>query len=171
MAKGDHICVNRGLYWHHGIDLGNGRVIHYAGRPKGKKDAVVKVESIQKFANGGEIYYEDSKVQYSPDEIVRRAKSRIGEKDYHLVGNNCEQFVNWCRTGQHESQQVNEKIMEAVGASLWNPSTLLVASYAYLKQKFGAPTPPTPQKADGSKYNADYYRKKRMMQRRIKGST
>ncbi len=33
------------------------------------------------------------------------------------------------------------------------------------------PKTQTPQKADGSKYNPEYYRKRRMMQRRIKGST
>ncbi len=162
MAKGDHICVSRGLYWHHGIDLGNGRVIHYTGYPGDKgRNAAIKVESIQKFAKGREIYYGDSKAQYSHDEIVRRAEGRIGEEDYDIVGNNCEHFVNWCRTGRHKSQQVN------TAAALVTPA----APYAYLKQKFGAPTPPAPQKADGSKYNAEYYRRKRMMQRRIKGST
>lgn len=182
MATGDHICVNRGPYWHHGIYLGNGRVIHYTGYLKDKgKNAAVKIESIQKFAKGREIYYGDSKVQYSRNEIVKRAKSRIGEKDYDIVGNNCEQFVNWCRNGQHKSQQVNAV---AAGVALWAP---YIAAYAYLKQKFSAPKPltpqkadenkynsapkpPTPQKADGSKYNAEYYRKKRMIQRRIKSA-
>lgn len=91
MAAGDHICVNRGLYWHHGIYLGNGRVIHYTGYLKDKgKNAAVKIESIQKFSKEREIYYGNSNAQYSDDEIVKRAKSRIGEKDYDIVGNNCE---------------------------------------------------------------------------------
>lgn len=29
MQKGDHLYVSRGLYTHHGIDCGDGTVIHY----------------------------------------------------------------------------------------------------------------------------------------------
>lgn len=31
MARGDHVKVDRGLYYHHGIDTGHGTVIHYHG--------------------------------------------------------------------------------------------------------------------------------------------
>lgn len=31
---------------------------------------------------------------YLPEEIVRRARSRIGENDYRLLTNNCEHFCN-----------------------------------------------------------------------------
>lgn len=43
MARGDHVKVKRmgGLYTHHGIDLGDGRVIHYSGEVGRKKDAAV----------------------------------------------------------------------------------------------------------------------------------
>ncbi|HRT20579.1 MAG TPA: lecithin retinol acyltransferase family protein, partial [Candidatus Hydrogenedentes bacterium] len=33
MARGDHIKVRRFLYSHHGIDCGDGTVIHYTGSP------------------------------------------------------------------------------------------------------------------------------------------
>jgi hypothetical protein len=49
-----------------------------------------------------------------PDVVVKRAVSRLGERDYHLIFNNCEHFATWCKTGKHESQQVNQ----AVAASL-----------------------------------------------------
>ncbi|MBD8032914.1 lecithin retinol acyltransferase family protein [Solibacillus sp. Sa1YVA6] len=29
-----------------------------------------------------------------------RARSRIGEMDYNLAMNNCENFVRWCRIGR-----------------------------------------------------------------------
>lgn len=44
---------------------------------------------------------------YSPEETVARAKSRIGEQKYALPFNNCEHFAIWCKTGVHESHQVN----------------------------------------------------------------
>lgn len=45
---------------------------------------------------------------YTPEQTVARARSRIGESHYNLVTNNCEHFVIWCKTGVHESMQVNE---------------------------------------------------------------
>lgn len=44
---------------------------------------------------------------YSPEETVARARSRIGEEKYNLAINNCEHFAIWCKTGVHESHQVN----------------------------------------------------------------
>ena len=50
---------------------------------------------------------------YSPAETLRRAKSRLGEGSYHLIFNNCEHFVIWCKTGVSESHQVNQ-ILKAI---------------------------------------------------------
>ncbi|BFG77833.1 hypothetical protein PTKU46_58660 [Paraburkholderia terrae] len=43
---------------------------------------------------------------YSPDEIVERAKGRLGTGGYNLLWNNCEHFAVWCATGVKESEQV-----------------------------------------------------------------
>jgi len=40
-----------------------------------------------------------------PDEVIERARSRVGEKKYSLLTNNCEHFAVWCKTGLHESEQ------------------------------------------------------------------
>lgn len=45
---------------------------------------------------------------YTPTETIERAKSRLGEEKYALPFNNCEHFAIWCKTGVHESHQVNE---------------------------------------------------------------
>jgi cell wall-associated NlpC family hydrolase len=45
---------------------------------------------------------------YSPEETVKRAHSRFGERKYHLIFNNCEDFALWCKTGIAESSQVND---------------------------------------------------------------
>ncbi len=43
---------------------------------------------------------------YSPEETVRRARSRLGEHSYDLMRNNCEHYAIWCKTGLSESAQV-----------------------------------------------------------------
>lgn len=43
----------------------------------------------------------------SPDETIARAKSRLGETKYSLMLNNCEHYAIWCKTGLHESGQVD----------------------------------------------------------------
>jgi len=41
---------------------------------------------------------------------VDRAASRIGERSYNLILNNCEHFANWCATGVAISHQVVEVV-------------------------------------------------------------
>ncbi|WP_010168116.1 lecithin retinol acyltransferase family protein [Candidatus Epulonipiscium viviparus] len=92
---GDHLWVWRLGYTHHGLYIGNGRVIHYLKEQ-------VKEDSIETFADGSKIRIrpaEDSPAHYVAEEIVSRARSRMGENNYDLFSNNCEQFVRWCRCG------------------------------------------------------------------------
>jgi hypothetical protein len=42
----------------------------------------------------------------TPDEVVARAKSRLGEEGYDLIWNNCEHFATECVTGEGFSDQV-----------------------------------------------------------------
>ena len=39
--------------------------------------------------------------------VVSRAESKLGERKYHPVTNNCEHFALWCKTGISSSEQVN----------------------------------------------------------------
>jgi hypothetical protein len=48
---------------------------------------------------------------FSQEEIVRRARSRLGENDYRLLTNNCEHFCNWCSTGISHSRQVERPLV------------------------------------------------------------
>lgn len=43
---------------------------------------------------------------YSPEETLRRAKSKLGKKGYNLFFHNCEHFALWCKTGICESRQI-----------------------------------------------------------------
>jgi Lecithin retinol acyltransferase len=59
-------------------------------------------------------------------ETARRAESRIGERAYNLLCNNCEHFANWCVTGIAWSQQVLVALREIIGAVLlWLGGTLV----------------------------------------------
>ncbi|EHO53687.1 NC domain protein [Lachnospiraceae bacterium oral taxon 082 str. F0431] len=44
---------------------------------------------------------------FSPEETIKRAKSRLGERSYNLTRNNCEHFALWCKTGVSFSRQVD----------------------------------------------------------------
>lgn len=45
---------------------------------------------------------------FDASEVVRRARSRIGENRYHLLSNNCEHFCEWCLRAEHRSYQVDD---------------------------------------------------------------
>lgn len=110
MARGDQIYSMRhlagisGVYEHHGIDMGDGTVIHYS--KAGDRPEIART-SRASFARGGPIYHCDQPVSYIPEVIVRRAESRLGESAYDLFFNNCEHFANWCTTGRNESRQLS----------------------------------------------------------------
>ena len=52
--------------------------------------------------------------QFSPKETVKRARSRLGEKAYNLLFNNCEHFAFWCKYGTSKSVQVEKAVTTAV---------------------------------------------------------
>lgn len=107
---GQHLRVSNGLYTHHGIYVGSGKVIHYAGKSNGLFDdsySYVQESTLEEFASGRNVYQlTESNAKYTASEIVQRAKSRVGENSYSVFTNNCEHFVNWCIHGEHNSAQV-----------------------------------------------------------------
>lgn len=44
---------------------------------------------------------------YSPEETINRAKSKLGDRTYNVILNNCEHFAIWCKTGLHKSEQIH----------------------------------------------------------------
>ncbi len=93
-----------GVYTHHGIYSGNGCVIHYAVDKKGT--VCIHEDSFAQFAGGYPVYrmpLGEGPLIYTPEEAVRRARSRLGERRYHVLINNCENFVRWCRYGSRDN--------------------------------------------------------------------
>lgn len=113
MARGDHIRVKRGLYFHHGIDCGDGTVVHYDGSPLRRRDAAVARTTIELFSRGGAVEVVQACLPEDAEDVVRRALSRLGESLYHSVWNNCEHFAWWSLTGEGRSHQV-EKVATGV---------------------------------------------------------
>jgi hypothetical protein len=119
VAFGDHIRVNRGFYWHHGIDVGDGTVIHAAGEPGRRKlGAVVRRTSMAEFVRGGQVERVDAVASLPGEEIVQRARRALGRGGYSLLFNNCEHFAYWCQTGELGSRQVERAALTGTMAGM-----------------------------------------------------
>lgn len=111
MGRGDQIYVMRewmaleGIYEHHGIDCGDGTVIHYR-----KPSETIERTSMETFTRGGKISICEYEVCYISETVVMRAESRLGERKYNLLYNNCEHFATWCKTGNSYSTQIADFI-------------------------------------------------------------
>ena len=105
---GSHVVTMRRAYLHHGIYVGCGKVVHYSGLAHGLRRGPVEEVSLADFARGHTVrLLERAPAAFDPREIVRRARSRIGEDNYRLFTNNCEHFSEWCVRGVGRSYQVD----------------------------------------------------------------
>lgn len=130
LTPGMHVVAHRIGYQHHGIYIGEGKVIAYL------LDTGVTVCSWEQFVDGDSVtVYEHDDAQYSADEIVQRALSRVGEDDYNLVFNNCEHFANWCITGNAKSYQVREATVTAAALAT---ATALAIRHAHTAVRVGS---------------------------------
>ena len=108
MARADHIYVRRAAgYTHHGIDCGDGTVIHFTGEPGQQKiNACIARTPVADFLGGGDQKVRRYGKRDDADITLARAESALGDSGYHLVINNCEHFATWCCTGRKASEQV-----------------------------------------------------------------
>jgi hypothetical protein len=112
---GEHLATQRyklGLpaYTHHGIYVGDGQVIHYAGNSgdpeaDGEKIQLVTLEKFKAGQNVWSVPHPNS--NHTGEQVVARARERLGENGYSVFSNNCEHFCNWAIDGSHTSQQVD----------------------------------------------------------------
>jgi hypothetical protein len=139
MARGDHICVRRwrGLYTHHGIDLGNGQVVHLSGEPLRLRDARVCVVSMDDFTQGQPVRVLRHKdADRPPEEVATAALSHLGERGYHLWHNNCEHFASYCATGERRSEQVTfaGKVLKTAAAATAGAAAAAITVIVVMKQ-------------------------------------
>jgi len=107
LIAGTQLIVRYTGYRHHGIYVGAGRVVHYAGRIRYRYGLIEEIPLAQ-FSGGRTVY-----IGHAPEEMVgaeatvRRARSRLGERRYDLLQNNCEHLCSWCQSGEALSAQVD----------------------------------------------------------------
>ena len=123
MAAGERLEVRRWLagtaiaYWHHGIDMGDGTVVH--ARPHDFRNpfgggSVVRT-SLEEFAEGQEVRpTREPPAEFPAEEVARRAAEHVGRPGYCPVVANCEHFATWCATGQRRSRQVEAVVRRVV---------------------------------------------------------
>jgi hypothetical protein len=126
IQRGDHIYrpIRNGYgIQHHGIYIGNNRVVHFAGgitgahrllRNAGKEnESIIQETSLSEFMDDFPVeklkIFDYAGIKTStPETTLKRAMSLIGQGEYSLALKNCEHFAIWCKTGKWYSQQVKE---------------------------------------------------------------
>lgn len=107
LALGAHLRTPRWGFVHHGLYVGNERVIHYAGFKAWLCRGPVEEVTLAEFAGGRPVQLQArSAARYAGLAAVRRARARLGEDRYGFLSNNCEHFVEWCLSGVSRSSQV-----------------------------------------------------------------
>lgn len=97
MAIGDHIYTERlnGIYSHHGIDCGNGMVIHYTA-PRWRDRRQISRTTIEEFAKEGEILVKDYESFFDalrqPGSYSKKANHHISQMFNKLKGIDVDQL-------------------------------------------------------------------------------
>jgi len=125
MAAGDRLRAERRVlgstvsYMHHGIDVGDGTVVH--ARPDDFRNPfgggrVVRT-SLEEFAAGSPIdIISEPAAAFAPATVVARALGHVGRQGYCPVVDNCEHFATWCASGERASRQV-DLVMGRLGSA------------------------------------------------------
>ena len=117
-VRGSMIRVHLGSIYHFGIYVSDDEVIQFGLAPQSRamlRDSEVEVlaSDIDTFLAGGFLEVavfdkKEKKKQRSPEEVISYARSKIGERGYSILYNNCEHFANECLTGEHISRQADD---------------------------------------------------------------
>lgn len=117
MARGDHIYVSSSVggipFQHHGIDMGDGTVIHLApvsGPRVTLRDRSgefsVRRDNYDDFCRGEQPQVVAHANARQAEETARAAEESLGRTGYSLLDGNCEHFATSCATGRSESHQI-----------------------------------------------------------------
>lgn len=153
LQPGDHVSFYKTdfYYAHHGIVVevkpNYLRLIHYFNTLEHARSALMKgsiyiaaiIESgwtVNLKSTTEDVYlhnYDDIPC-FSLEETLQRAYSQLGRRGYSLLGNNCEHWARWCRTGEHYSEQIYKfrGLVKEKSATLLivDPTALLIKEVA-----------------------------------------
>ena len=135
MALGDRLAVERRLvgstvtYLHHGVDMGDGTVVH--ARPDDPERIFgggrVSRTSFGEFAAGAAVrVIDEPPARYAPGEVAARAAALVGRDGYCPVVENCEHFATWCATGKRSSRQI-DLLVDRVGRAATRVAAVVAA--------------------------------------------
>jgi Lecithin retinol acyltransferase len=117
LPLGAHLTTPRRRYVHHGVYVGEGRVVHYAGSSRMLRRGPVEEVSLEEFTRGHTLHVKaNAAPRYVGQAAVERARSRLGEDRYRVLSNNCEHFAEWVISGTSRSLQV-----QALARSVLSP--------------------------------------------------
>jgi len=134
LPLGAHLVTPRFGYNHHGIYVGDDKVVHYSGFCRGLHRGPVEESTVAQFSSGNAVWIAQvASTRYSGDEVARRARSRLGENRYRLLTNNCEHFCAWCLDGISRSEQVRQYLR--------HPAGVLRAAASFLMVRVGIASP------------------------------
>jgi hypothetical protein len=153
LQPGDHISFYKTdfYYAHHGIvceaRTNYLRVIHYFNTLQHARSAlrngsiyiaaIIESEwpvNIKSTSEDVFLHHYDKIPCFTNEETLQRAFSQLGQRGYSLLGNNCEHWSRWCRTGEHYSEQIYKfrRLVKEKSATLLivDPTAFLVKDVA-----------------------------------------
>lgn len=110
-CSGDIIRVKVNFYHHYGIFVNENLIVQF-GLPDNTdtppEEISVLTTDIYTFLNGGDLETailnrKEERTRRSAEQTVEIALSRVGERGYNILHNNCEHFVNECVFGKTKS--------------------------------------------------------------------
>ncbi len=116
--QGDMIRIQLGSFYHIGIFVSEDEVIQFGLPPvpeyRTDMDKVeviatdIDVFSCGKIVEVAHLSFSEKRKRFKPEKTVELARSRIGERGYNILHNNCEHFAYECVFGIKYCSQVDE---------------------------------------------------------------
>ena len=117
---GDIVRVSLGSIYHFGIFVSEEEVIQFGLPPtpnRKSEDVEVLSSHVSDFLAGGFLEVgcaegKEKRMRKSPEQTVAIARSRLGERGYDILYNNCEHFANECALGEKFSSMTDSLRMK-----------------------------------------------------------
>ncbi|XP_064616604.1 phospholipase A and acyltransferase 3-like [Liolophura sinensis] len=150
LEPGDIIKFGRKVYSHYAVYAGHGRVIHLCGENDGIGDGLqsdsmfsvcgkefnkawIREDDFFEVAKKSKAKKNNKDHKYTPigsgNEVLHRARQRLGRIGYNVLTRNCEHFAFWCRYGVQRSRQVDRFLWAIAGAVGFGVVTLVGAFF------------------------------------------
>ncbi|MGB4499190.1 MAG: lecithin retinol acyltransferase family protein [Methylococcaceae bacterium] len=94
IPTGSHLIAPNFGTLHHGLYTQDGQIIHL------NNANTIEEIPLSFFSQGNNCHIKKYHSQFSQMEIIRRARSKLGVREYSPPFENCEHFVTWCVYGE-----------------------------------------------------------------------